>query len=50
MSLVREVTIGDKKIKLEFQKFAKQANGSVMVSCGDTQVLVTVCAADEPTG
>ncbi len=48
MSLVREVVVGDKTIKLEFQKFAKQANGSVMVSCGDTQVLVTVCAADEP--
>ena len=48
MSLVREVTIGDKKITLEFQRFAKQANGSVMVSSGDTQVLVTVCAADDP--
>ena len=48
MSLIREVTVGDKLIKLEFQRFAKQANGSVMVSCGDTQVLVTVCAADDP--
>jgi polyribonucleotide nucleotidyltransferase len=48
MSWVREVVVGDKKIKLEFQKFAKLAAGSVMVSCGDTQVLVTVCAADEP--
>ena len=47
MSLVREVSIGDKLIRLEFQKYAKQANGSVMVSCGDTQVLVTVCAADD---
>ncbi|TWW09512.1 polyribonucleotide nucleotidyltransferase [Planctomyces bekefii] len=48
MSFVREVTVGDKLIRLEFQKFAKLANGSVMVSCGDTQVLVTVCASDEP--
>lgn len=48
MSLVREVAIGDKRIKLEFQKYAKQAHGSVMVSSGDTQVLVTVCASDEP--
>lgn len=48
MSLVREVTIGDKLIRLEFQKFAKLAGGSVMVSSGDTQVLVTVCASDEP--
>ena len=47
MALVREVKIADKVIKFEFQKFAKQANGSVMVSCEDTQVLVTVCAADE---
>jgi polyribonucleotide nucleotidyltransferase len=48
MSLVREVTVGNKHIKFEFNKFAKQAAGSVMVSCGDTQVLVAVCAADEP--
>jgi polyribonucleotide nucleotidyltransferase len=47
MSLVREVEIGNKRIRFEFQKFAKLANGSVMVSCGDTQVLVTVCASDE---
>ncbi len=48
MTLVKEVTIEDKTIKFEFNKFAKQANGSVMVSAGGTQVLVTVCAADEP--
>ncbi len=48
MSVVREVTVGDQVIRLEFNKFAKQAHGSVMVSAGDTQVLVTVCAADEP--
>ena len=48
MSLIKEVAVGSKTIKFEFQKFAKQANGSVMVSCGDTQVLVTVCASDEP--
>lgn len=47
MSVVREVVVGDKRIKLEFNKFAKQANGSCMVTCGDTQVLVTVCAADD---
>lgn len=48
MSIVREVTLNDRTIKFEFQKFAKQANGSVMVSCEDTQVLVTVCAAEKP--
>ena len=47
MSLVKEVVVGDKTIKFEFNKFAKLANGSVMVSCGETQVLVTVCAASE---
>ncbi|NBQ52768.1 MAG: hypothetical protein EBU49_04200, partial [Proteobacteria bacterium] len=47
MSLIREVEIAGKKIKFEFNKFAKQANGSVMVSCGDTQVLVTVCSSEE---
>ncbi|MFY7929884.1 MAG: polyribonucleotide nucleotidyltransferase [Oligoflexus sp.] len=45
---MKEAKVGDKTIRFEFQKFAKQANGSVMVSCGDTQVLVTACAADSP--
>jgi polyribonucleotide nucleotidyltransferase len=48
MSLVKEVEIENKKITFEFNKFAKQAGGSVMVSCGSTQVLVTACAAEEP--
>jgi polyribonucleotide nucleotidyltransferase len=48
MSLIKEAKVGDKTICFEFQKFAKQANGSVMVSCGDTQVLVTVCASESP--
>ena len=47
MSTVREVTINNRIIKFEFNKFAKQANGTVMVSSGGTQVLVTVCAAKE---
>ena len=45
MALVKEVKVGDRKIKFEFNKFAKQANGSVMVTSGGTQVLVTACAA-----
>ncbi len=48
MSFVKEVEVGGKRIRFEFQKYAKQANGSVMVSCGDTQILVTVCANEEP--
>ncbi|MFK7824989.1 MAG: polyribonucleotide nucleotidyltransferase [Oligoflexales bacterium] len=47
MSTIREVTINNRIIKFEFDKFAKQANGTVMVSSGGTQVLVTVCAAKE---
>ena len=45
--LTREVTVAGKTIKFEFNKYAKQAN-SVMVSCGDTQVLVCVVAAEDP--
>ena len=45
--VVKEVKVGDKLIRLEFCKYAKQANGSVMITCGETQVLVTVCAADD---
>jgi polyribonucleotide nucleotidyltransferase len=48
MTLEREVSVGGKTIKFIFNKFAKQANGTVMVQCGDTQVLVTVCAAPAP--
>lgn len=48
MSIIREVVINNRTIKFEFNKYAKQANGSVMVSSGGTQVLVTVCAAETP--
>lgn len=44
--ITREVNIAGKTIKFEFNKYAKQAN-SVMVSCGDTQVLVCVVASEE---
>ena len=43
----REISLADKKIKFTFNKFARQANGSVMVSCGGTRVLVAVCAAEK---
>ena len=48
-TVVREISLNNRTIKFEFNKFAKQANGSVMVSSGGTQVLVTVCAAEEAT-
>ena len=39
-----EVEIGGKAITFETGKLAKQANGSVVVSCGDTMILVTAVA------
>lgn len=40
-----ERTFGEKKLILETGKIAKQAAGSVVVSMGDTMVLVTVCTS-----
>ncbi len=40
--------IGGKTIVMETGHLAKQAAGAVMISCGDTKVLVTACAAPEP--
>lgn len=47
MSIIKTVEIQGQTIKFEFNKYAKQANGSVLVSNGGTQVLVAVCAADK---
>lgn len=43
-----ETEVGGKKITLETGKIAKQANGSVVVRCGDTMVLVAVVASKGP--
>lgn len=43
-----EVQLGDKTITIETGYLAKQASGSVTVRCGDTIVLITACAADDP--
>lgn len=48
MPLTKEIPIGDQTYTFEFDKYAKQAGGSVMVSSGGTQVLVTACASYEP--
>ena len=48
MFITKEVEIGGKKLSIETGRFAKQANGSVMVRYGDTMALVTAVAADEP--
>src|SRR3982751_5746407 len=41
----REVVVGDKSLKFETGKLAKQADGAVMVRYGDSVVLVTACRA-----
>src|SRR6201985_1641319 len=41
----REVSIGDKTIRFETGKLAKQAHGSVIGRFGDSVVLVTACRA-----
>ncbi|MCH9630724.1 MAG: Polyribonucleotide nucleotidyltransferase [Chlamydiia bacterium] len=37
------VSVGGKEITFETGKIARQANGSVMLRCGDTMLLSTVC-------
>ena len=46
--IIREsVKVGDKEVTIETGRIAKQAAGSVFVSCGETMVLVTVCGNKE---
>ncbi len=40
--------LGGKTLTIETGKLAKQADGSVFVSYGDTRVLVTACSASSP--
>jgi polyribonucleotide nucleotidyltransferase len=40
-------TYGEKEVTLETGRLAKQADGAVLVTSGETQVLVTVCSAHE---
>ena len=44
----REITVGQKTLKLETGKLAKQAHGAVIVRYGDSVVLVTACRAANP--
>lgn len=43
-----EINLGNKIIKVETGKIAKQSTGSVVVRCEETTVLATVVASDEP--
>ncbi|MBI3534984.1 MAG: polyribonucleotide nucleotidyltransferase [Deltaproteobacteria bacterium] len=40
--------VGGRQLTIETGQLAKQAHGSVLVSFGDTRVLVTVCSASKP--
>ncbi|MEO8398903.1 MAG: polyribonucleotide nucleotidyltransferase, partial [Ignavibacteriaceae bacterium] len=48
MLVKKEIEINGKVFSIETGRFAKQANGSVMVRYGDSMVLVTAVAAAEP--
>lgn len=41
--------VGDKQITIETGRMAKQADGSVMVSCGNNMVLVTAVSSRKPS-
>jgi polyribonucleotide nucleotidyltransferase len=47
MIIKKEVEIGGKIFSIETGRYAKQANGAVMVRYADTMVLVTAVAAEE---
>jgi polyribonucleotide nucleotidyltransferase len=47
MVVKKEIELGRRLFSIETGKYAKQANGSVMVRYGDTMVLVTAVAANE---
>jgi polyribonucleotide nucleotidyltransferase len=47
MFVSKEVEIGGRKFSIETGRFAKQANGAVMVRYADSMVLVTAVAAEE---
>src|ERR1700728_1505405 len=48
MQHIVEIDLDGQKITLETGKIAKQANGAVVVRSGDTVVLVSACANEEP--
>jgi len=44
----REISVGGRTLSIETGRLAKQADGAVVVRCGETVVLVTACAATNP--
>ncbi len=47
-TLIYQMVLGGRPLIFEFNKVAKQANGSVLVRYGDTVVLVTATVSKEP--
>ena len=47
MIVKKEIEIGGKTFSIETGRYARQANGAVMVRYGDTMVLVTAVASEE---
>lgn len=47
MEYIGTVKVGDKELVFEAGRLAKQASGSVKVTCGGTVVLATACSSDE---
>src|SRR5918997_7066314 len=41
----RDISVAGRSISIETGRLAKQADGAVVVRCGDTMVLATACAA-----
>jgi polyribonucleotide nucleotidyltransferase len=44
----KTITVGKQEIKIQTGKLARQAKSSVEISCGKTNLLVTIAASDEP--
>jgi len=42
-----KTSLAGKEVSIETGRMAKQANGAVVVRCGDTMVLCTVCASSD---
>lgn len=47
MKHTTKTTVGDQEIIFETGQIARQANGAVVVKCGETMLLCTACAASE---
>ena len=41
--------VGGREVTVDVGKYAQQANGSCIVRCGETVVMVNVAMADKPT-